>query len=197
MKDSLRLGLALLAILIGIAGYWSKRPIERAPGVLAESVPQQSASDGTAFRVGNAQITPRALYDITARVLSVERYRIDAGSALAPVDFAVGWSKMSDSAQLKHFRVTQGARFFTIYPDSGAIDLHEALRSASNMHLIPATAGVRDQLLRARVGNIVHLRGSLVDVNRDDGFTWHTSLTRDDTGDGACELMWVEAVELR
>lgn len=197
MKDSLRLLLALLAIVLGIVGYWSKRPIERPPGVLAAAAPQQSTSDGAAFRLGNAQITPRALYDITARILSVERYRVDAGSALAPIDLAVGWSKMSDSAVLNHFRVTQGARFFTIYPDSDAIDLHEALLFTSNMHLVPATARVRDQLLRARVGNIVHLRGSLVDVNRDDGFTWHTSLTREDTGDGACELMWVEAVELR
>jgi hypothetical protein len=56
---------------------------------------------------------------------------------------------------------------------------------------------VRDQLLRTRVGNIAHLRGYLIDANRDDGFSWHTSLTREDTGDGACELMWVEAVELR
>jgi hypothetical protein len=197
MKDGLRLVLAILAIVLGIAGYWSQRPIGRAPGVLAAAEPEQTDPTLAPFRLGTALITPRANYDIIARVLSVDRYRVDGGSWLAPVDFAVGWSKMSDSAVLKHFRVTQGGRFFTIYPDDDAIDLHEALRLASNMHLVPATLRVRDQLLRTRVGNIAHLRGYLIDANRDDGFSWHTSLTREDTGDGACELMWVEAVELR
>jgi hypothetical protein len=197
MKHGLRLTLAMLAIVLGVAGYWSKRPIERQAGVLVAADPDQTDATVAPFRFENSLITPRANYDITARVLSVERYRVDGGSWLAPIDFAVGWSKMSDSAVLKHFRVTQGARFFTIYPDNNAIELHEALHSASNMHLAPATSQVRDLLLRARVGNIAHLRGYLIDVNRDDGFSWHTSLTREDTGDGACELMWVEEVELR
>jgi hypothetical protein len=29
------------------------------------------------------------------------------------------------------------------------------------------------------------------------GFQWSTSLTRTDTGDGACEIMWVDTVDVR
>src|SRR4051812_15027170 len=101
----------------------SGRPISRAAGVLVEDEPQQTTTTAAPLEVNGFDLAPQAAYDITARVLSAERYRFDGGSKLAPIDFAVGWGPMSDSAVLEHFRVTQGARFFTIYPDEDAIDL--------------------------------------------------------------------------
>ena len=61
---------------------------------------------------------------------------------------------------------------------------------------LPADAGVRRALGRARVGQLVALDGYLVDANRADGWHWRTSLTRDDTGDGACELFYVTSVDV-
>jgi len=43
---------------------------------------------------------------------------------------------------------------------------------------------------------LVALDGYLVDANRADGWHWRTSLTRDDTGDGACELFYVTSVDV-
>jgi hypothetical protein len=93
--------------------------------------------------------------------------------------------------------VTQGARFYTIYPDDQALDVPTALRHSANMHLIPATSTVRDTLLSTRPGNVVTLSGYLVGASRSDGFTWNSSLTRDDSGKGACELMYVQSVQKR
>lgn len=171
--------------------------IERDPGVLAPNQPLQAPVELTTIDVGDFQLEPRARYDIEARVLSVERYRTDGGARLSPIDFAVGWGPMSDSAVLEHFRVAQGGRFFTIYPDEQAIDLHTALLSAANMHLIPATSDVKTMLMQIRPGHVVHLRGLLVNASRPDGYHWNTSLTRADTGAGACELFYVEYVEKR
>ena len=53
---------------------------------------------------------------------------------------------------------------------------------------------VETRLRRLRPGQVVQLSGYLVDVRGPNGFTWNTSLRRDDTGDGACELMWIESV---
>lgn len=64
-------------------------------------------------------------------------------------------------------------------------------------HLIPADAVVEKVLKRVRVGNIVHVSGYLVEARAGDGWRWVSSLTREDTGAGACELIWVEQVELR
>jgi hypothetical protein len=186
--------LALTFGLIGLAHVLSHRAIHREPGILAAAQPLQSAADLAPFRLREYLIKPQARYDIEARVLSTESYRFDGGAALAPIDFAVGWGPMSDSDVLAHFRITQGARFFTIYPDERAIDLGIALRSAANMHLIPADGALAARLSRVRVGSVVHLQGYLVNAGRDDGFYWKTSLTRTDTGDGACELFYVESM---
>ena len=46
-------------------------------------------------------------------------------------------------------------------------------------------------------GQIATIGGYLVDVRGPNGFAWNTSLTRRDTGDGACEIVWVETLETR
>jgi hypothetical protein len=188
--------LAIVACCVGVVGMLSGRPIDRPAGVLVDRSPIQRPTDAPPFMMGEFQITPRAEYDIEARVLSVEPSRMDVGAKLSPFDFAVGWGPMSDSAVLEHFRITQGARFFTIYPDEDAIDIHTALLGSANMHLIPATGSVRDQLEKVRPGNVVRLRGYLVGVAGPNGYRWETSLSREDTGAGACELFYVETVEI-
>lgn len=197
MRDFWKPLLAIGACCFGMVGLLSGRAVEHPPGVLVEEEPLQTPSDAAAFNLGQFEVTPRAHFDIEARVLSVERYKIGTDASLSPIDFAVGWGAMSDSAVLDHFRVTQSARFFTIYPDAQAIDLREALRGAANMHLIPSNDRVRDQLEAVRPGHVVHLQGSLVNISGPNGYTWNTSLRRDDTGAGACELFYVEAVEKR
>ena len=197
VSEAWKPALAVVLCCVGVAGLLSGRSIDRAPGVLAPYDPTQSPTRAAPFRHGDYEVTPRAAYDIEARVLSVEPYSMDAGAGLAPLDFAVGWGPLSDSAVLEHFRVSQGARFFTIYPDEQAIDINTALRFGANMHLIPATSTVEEQLEDVRAGHIVRLRGLLVNARRADGWTWNTSLSRDDSGAGACELFYVESVERR
>jgi hypothetical protein len=176
----------------------SNRAIERAPGVLAADDPlQQDLVEAPARELLGHRLQPRATFVVNARVLSAERYRWDAGARLAPVDLALGWGPMSDSAMLERFEVTQSARFYTLYPQDDAADLGAALRHSANMHLIPADEAVRLKLGSAREGHVVSLRGQLVDAVRPDGFTWRTSLRRDDTGAGACELFLVESADLR
>jgi hypothetical protein len=189
--------LALGVCALGLMGLFSGGPIQRPAGVLAPDEPEQTPTRAQPFRFGDFELQPRADYHIVARVLSVESYGWDGGSALSPIDFAVGWGPMSDSSVLAHFRITQGGRFFTIYPDAEAIDIHTALLGAANMHLIPAGAAVRLQLQRVRAGHIVELHGKLVNVSRADGYQWNSSLTRADTGAGACELYYVESVTMK
>lgn len=197
MRDLWKPLLAILVCCAGVTGLLSGRPIERASGVLVEQQPLQVSIDAPTFSHREFDLRPRARYDITARVLSVEPYKMDDGARLSPLDFALGWGPMSDTAVLEHFRITQGARFFTLYPDEQAIDLGIALLGSANMHLIPATAQIGTQLGAVRAGNIVRLQGMLVDASGPNGYTWNTSLTRTDTGAGACELLFVESVEVR
>ena len=45
-----------------------------------------------------------------------------------------------------------------------------------------------------RVGDIVHLEGQLIEARGKDGSTWRSSMSRDDTGDGACEVVYVRSL---
>lgn len=189
-------------VLVSSAGgvhWYLHRPLARTPGTLVETVPRQTEpANTTPIRHGDYDLTPLADYDIEARVLSREDYTLDAGSALAPTDLAVGWQRMSDSAVIEQLDIAQSARFFTYHwSEQPPIPPDEIVRSASNMHLIPANDEVGRDLRRVRVGNVVHMTGELVEAHRSDGWTWRSSLRRDDSGAGACELMLVQTIERR
>ncbi len=105
---------------------------------------------------------------------------------------------MSDNQVLAAFDISQGARFYSWRPRGPLpIAREDVIVHSANTHVIPADARIRSELRRLRVGQVVHLRGTLVDAIRDDGAWLHTSLTRTDTGAGACEVMLVENVEVR
>ena len=146
---------------------------------------------------GRWMLTPRARYDITARILSREDYRFDPMSDLVPEDLALGWGPMSDNRVLRAFVISQSARFYSWRPLKRLpIPRQDVIEHSANTHVIPADSRIRSLLERLRVGQVVHLTGMLVDGTRDDGAHIHTSLTRTDSGAGACEIMLVEEVEV-
>jgi hypothetical protein len=171
------------------------RSMQSAP---VAGVPEQTPlSNAPAFAHRGHALQPVAAFTVRAKLLSAEPYRADRGSALSPIDFALGWDRMSDDAVLARLRLTQSLRFFNYrWEDAPPIPPEEIVRSASNMHLIPANEVVERKLFAARRGQIVVLRGQLVDVQGPDGWQWRSSRIREDTGPGACEVVWVEAVTL-
>jgi hypothetical protein len=63
--------------------------------------------------------------------------------------------------------------------------------------LIPANDAVLERLEDVRTGEIVELAGVLVDVKNPQGQQMRTSLTREDAGAGACEIILVEQLTIR
>ena len=62
------------------------------------------------------------------------------------------------------------------------------------MHMVPANATVAADLARVGEGDRVRVDGWLVQLDRPGGWRWRSSLTREDSGGGACELVYVCAV---
>lgn len=176
---------------------WELRAVHPADGQIAPLDPMQTNMDGAAsVKHGHWQLKERAHYDITARILSREDYHFDPLAALVPEDLALGWGPMSDNRVLEHFEITQSARFYSWRP-SGDLPIarQEIIEHSANTHVIPANESVRVQLKRLRVGQVIRLRGTLVDGVRDDGAFVNTSLTRSDSGAGSCEIVLVDLVE--
>lgn len=132
-----------------------------------------------------------------ARILAREDYRFDRLSDLSPEDLALGWGPMSDNKVIRAFAISQSVRFYSWMPKQALpIPRQAVIEHSANTHVIPADAGVARQLKRVRIGQVIHLRGYLVDGVRDDGVYITTSMTRSDSGPGSCEVLLVEQVEI-
>jgi hypothetical protein len=59
------------------------------------------------------------------------------------------------------------------------------------MHIIPGNDLVEIRLKRVKMGEIINIKGYLVKVAAPDGRTYTSSLSREDTGAGACEIILV------
>ena len=187
-------------VLFGAVHWLRHRPIHPPPGVLVADDPVQATlDDAKPFEIddGRYRIQPLASFDITARVLSVENYHLDRMAPLVPTDLALGWGPMSDSAVLADIDIDQGDRFYFWHVDHFPIERRDIEIHSANMHLIPADAHVRREISQVRIGQVVHFAGDLVEVKAQDGWTLRSSLTREDTGPGACEVVWVTDFELR
>ena len=193
-------GRILLFLLIGWGAwsYFSHRPVETGPGTLAPKSPVQEAARGAEpFVFEGFRIPPLARFSATARVLGAERYRLDRESSLSPVDLALGWGPMSDNANLDRIEISQNNRFYHWQSKDLPLPRQDIERNSANMHLIPGDAAIRRQLLGVRKGQVVSFDGYLVEAESPDGWRWRSSLTRDDTGSGACELVWVKELAVR
>jgi hypothetical protein len=191
----------LLCALLLLAGWlwWHGRPVAHADGELAANDPVQTDFDGpqSSIPFKDATLHPLANFSLVARVLSRDDYHFDAGSDLSPTDLAFGWGRMSDSAVLRGIDVSQGGRFYYWQTRAFPIPRREIETHSANMHMIPADASVAYQLKRVRVGDVVSLNGMLVEADKANGWRWRSSLTRDDTGDGACELVYVQSLAIQ
>ena len=186
-------------LVAGSYNAWQRfesRPLYPPDGVLAPDEPRQATlTAAPVVRHGRWTLTPRATYDVTARILSREDYRFDPIADLVPEDLALGWGAMSDNRVLAAFDISQAARFYTWrVREALPMPREDVISHSANTHVIPADAVVRAELARLRVGQVVHLHGQLVDGVRDDGTRVHTSLTRTDSGAGACEILLVESL---
>jgi hypothetical protein len=145
----------------------------------------------------DTQIIGTNTYEITAMIVSRSRYYFDPSSTYSPVDFALAWGNLTTKENLDKISYSQWGRWYrTRYPEG--VDGNEVSLHSANTHIIPeyGKPSLKNKLLDFNEGDVVKLKGYLVDINADSGFEWHSSLTRSDTGDGACEVFYVTEASL-
>ncbi len=147
---------------------------------------------GNRYRFGDYTITPLASFQVEAKVLSAKGYRLGREADLSPVDLALGWGPMADDAVLNQIEISQGGRWYRWRTAAFPIPRQRIESSSANMHLIPTSAEIASALHEADEGDVVRLLGYLVEVTSEDGWRWRSSLSRNDTGSGACELILVD-----
>ena len=186
---------ALLAIVLAFLLYfYLHRPITYPAGVLIDSEPEQIAlSSGGQIAYGDYKLKPLARFSLDARILHRKVYGYDRESKLVPVDLAIGWGPMSDQAVLDRLKITQSMRFYWYeYQLPPPIPREQIVSHSTNLHVIPSTPAIASFCKSLRQGELVHLEGELVEATGPEIQVWRSSLSRTDSGNGACELMLVE-----
>jgi hypothetical protein len=187
------------AVLGGAIHHFATRPIVPPAGVLVPDAPmQRTLTAAPAFTHLGHTLTPRAHFAFTARVLSGERYKVDDLAKLVPRDLALGWGIMSDSALIEKLKISQSGRFFFWQFENEALraQIPQIVASSANMHVIAANARIQEVIDNVRVGELIAIEGKLVDVARGNGWAIKTSISREDTGPGACEIVYVESATI-
>ncbi len=190
-----------LIILIAMLGYgayqhFSHRPVMHGNGAIASAQPEQSPISEANLTLNGYNITPLQSFDIEARVLSTEHYSFGRAADLAPVDLVLGWGPMSDEAVLSKIDITQSNRFYYWHVDAFPIPRRDIETNSANMHIIPADSAIEKKLKSVRAGQKIKLKGYLVEAKAQDGWHWRSSLSRTDTGAGACELVYAKVLDV-
>jgi hypothetical protein len=188
-KKVLLVFICLLAY--GAYNHYQHRPVVHGVGEVTPNAPIQTNTNAADIQFNGFTLTPLADYAVKARVLSTEEYSSGTEAELSPIDLALGWGPMSDEAVLSNIKISQGNRFFYWHVDAFPIPQRDIEMHAANTHIIPANDEVKRQLSNIRPGQVVSIKGQLIEAKRADGWHWRSSLTREDTGAGACEVFYV------
>lgn len=135
-------------------------------------------------------------FELHARVLGAEGYRFDRGAFLSPVDLALGWRDMAKDEFLSDIRISQSNRFYYWYTENAAkfANKEKIIENSANMHMVPANDEIESRLKEVQKDNLVYIKGKLIKVSTERGWYWNSSTTRKDTGNGACEIVYVEEI---
>ncbi len=139
-------------------------------------------------------------FDITGEVISVKNYRWSFTNPYYQVDLGLAWGPRVAEYKRK-LRFYQGARWL-MWSSQEAMDeltQNDIQTHVGNLHLIPAEG--RKEVDKAihwmETGDLVRVKGYLVRIFGAAGEVIATSSTaRDDSGNGACEIIWVEELQI-
>jgi hypothetical protein len=157
--------------------------------------------------VGNTEVhmVKKAKYKIIGRVVSTEEHTgTNIDELLSPRDLALAWGVMSlDRNHKKMEYNSEGREYIFRIVDNSLVEEYETMRvtftNSSNNHIVPADENTRKILNEIKIGNIVLIEGYLVTLEwnqKGDHYYWGTSMTRNDTRDNSCELIYTNNIKI-
>ena len=142
-----------------------------------------------------------AKYSISGLAVDVQKYFDFEYGKLSPVDVGISWGFLVDENDRISW-LSKGTRFLnfqtkdtTWYRSVGYDKINEHF---SNNHLIPADKKIDKAIKNIKKGDFIKLEGYLVRAYWQDQrgyhYRWESSTSRQDQGDGACEIIYVTNV---
>ncbi len=178
-----------------------------APGVLKDPI-QSEVEDAHTINFTRDgyeySLTPLYDYEISGLVVSKMDYRvfsIDKYDSVFPGDLCMIWGPNVASRVYRNpaIKFSQDCRWCWVqwYGDVGF-----SMRELSNNHLLINSKALEAKFNSLVRGDQVKIKGKLVNVEAQmpgkpqTHITWHSSTNREDTGGGACEVIYVEDIRM-
>ncbi|MEO8346446.1 MAG: hypothetical protein ABI607_12200 [Betaproteobacteria bacterium] len=185
---------------------WGQRDALPPPARLDEAVfaePTQELSDLAPFQttVGGIEYTVQPLYQYDLTGLVVSKHNADTwwdqihaawGDKLNVTDLCVIWGNNARTARYRELDYSSGQFVCYVQTASSEVWATFDMYSLSNNHMLTDDSGIANVLRAVRVGDQIHFRGYLAEYSHHHEFAFHrgTSITRNDTGNGACETVF-------
>ncbi len=154
------------------------------------------------FNGVNYSVAPEFAYDITGMIVSYRhhdgnsRMHSRANDHLNMLDVCVIWGDNPLNGRLHKISFWNGIFTCNVKTrDQQAWDAFD-MNQLSNNHLISDDEFIRRQVRKIKVGDQVRIKGYLSSYAGEGGGNRGTSTTRTDTGDGACETIYVDQFKI-
>ncbi len=145
-------------------------------------------------------ITPLAKYKLMGVVVSKKYYSDDWDSKISPVDLAIAWGRLAEPEVGRYMTYRQSYRwYFYRYKQGNPVNDFYVITHSSNNHIIPANKNIDRATKTIKKKDKVVLEGFLVNVKgtyKGRPVFWNTSLSRTDTGNGSCELIYLSKIRI-
>ena len=196
------LGLVALALLAWRNKGGLPSPSEIDPALLQAPLQESTEREPFEFtyKSRTVRVRPVAEYELWGLVVSHNNIRSIAdiyhdSSSIDTKDLCVVWGSNLQSGELGRVAFDSGP--WTCYYRYPA-GVRFVGSEMSNNHLVTDDEALREALDDVRVGDQIHLKGALVDYQIDDwrDFWRKSSRVRNDGGNGACEVLYFEKLEV-
>ena len=139
-------------------------------------------------------ITLMASYEANCCVKGTKNYYSDGASVVSPKDFILAWGMLNKKDVDKQIRYSQSNRwYFYRYSNDTLVSGDYISKHSANTHIIPADEEILKKIKKIKKNDYIHIEGYLALVHFNNG-EWKSSLTRNDTGNGSCEILYVTDV---
>ena len=146
-------------------------------------------------------IQPKYDYELYGLVVSYRLHDGDTGAHLRwgdhlnVADYCVVWSENAFKARLSEieFRNREWACYYNASNQVLSDFNHSKL---SNNHLITADSDIRNRIKKINIGDQIRIKGWLSSYRTTERFIRGTSINRNDRGNGACETIYVNDIEI-
>lgn len=130
------------------------------------------------------------------KILGTREYNQKGAGSLSPIDLVFGWEEMARPNIYNRVNISQRGRWYYWNISKKFIPLNKISHNSSNNHIIPYDKHVYDTIMNLDYGDTIKFSAYLVRIKGKDGSYWNSSISRTDTGNGACEVILMMDIEI-